>query len=731
MSETTTRNGNKVVRIGLLSRIDYGSDGFRQGLLNLAAETFKLEDVHLVILAGGLVSGREVEKKTKQLKKELKVEEKALKIATAALASCAYEIEDLEQESSRTATEQKRLDHLRKEQPKFKQERDRQARVVGEIEQKLEDLKPEHMADDLAECLPRFTNAKGKPVKLYIVYSEAYDKEVGRETGRSLLNEKHGRDDLRFYEEEASSFPLWPGEPDEKKLEVLTASKNVWMRGDYFSTSVERLIKDRTKQTASESPDFRVIGCFGSSILKPKGEARVSYVSVPVLHRLEGTTVNENQIGVQVMIIDRDRPVPTLRDYPWKDLIKDERAFITGNPAKTKPDQITCLEVLKNRGKKMTTGGIAEATGLTREQVVKALKPLMVKKGDRPRKTWPGLSYDERSDRWDFFLEWVKRYLQHKLPEGERKTDSSVQVCCVHAASLDTDYFHLLEAISREMLAHDANILVNAGDSIEGLAHNMLECEQVYGGFIITRQEMLAGILFSEVILKVFKVRFEKLLEGKNLKNLSKEETVQLVLTALVTYIYIMGNHDLWAARTGHTPLVKKIDTMVERLVRHIEKILIEKGLRVDGLTDLVKSRIVSSPKGRFTLPSGLNLAVMHPHMARAKTTSLRPQEMLDKASDCQVVFGGNFHVGETLGQWEAELGQRVCVEIGTMKHRSDFEDHKLKTVDQGFARSRIVSVNGRIVFTEATYYSNSGRERLLDNEMVFNGLLAHLGITL
>lgn len=716
------------LRIGLVSRIDYGSDGFRQGLLELAAEIFRKENVHFVVLAGGLVSGRAVIKKLKILVRDFRLLEKPQKKLIREMDKIKDGIKSLEKRNSQSLSEQRELNRLRARLSEIEKELDMIDPQLRILARKIRELSPEAMAGKLAKHLPRFKNAKGETVKFYVVLSEAYDKAVGIETG-ILLARLRPQDEMRLYDDNAVSLPLWSGKAHEKKLEVLTPTRAVWMRGDYYSTPVERMIKDRSKQSASAAPDLRLCGCFGSSITKPKGEAKEPYVSVPVLSRIEETTVNENQIGVQVVEVYSDRAVPVVRDYPFKDLISRERMFI-GLPAEMSSRRRKCIEALKEHGKR-TTGLISDDTGLSRESVKKTLDKLRVRNG-KLRKTWPGVVYDELSDRWDFALEWVMKKLRYQLPQGELKVDSKVEVCCTHFGSLDTDYPYLANEVPKVMLEYNVNILVNAGDSVEGLKHNMMQRGELYAGMNLTQQERGSGLMFAGIILKVFKVRFDQLLANQDAKNIPKEKVAELILGALVTYIYILGNHDLWDTDSGHQPLATKIDTMILKITKEIEKILAEKGLnKVDNLISLVRSKIVTDPAGRFTLPSGLRMAVMHPHMSRAKTTSLRPQEMLDKANDCQVVVGGNFHVGEALGVWEPALGQRLCTEIGTMKHGSPFEDNKLKTVDQGFVYTRIESIAGRIVRTEVTFYSNEDVQyKKLDPEKPFKDFLREIGLS-
>lgn len=59
-----------LVKIGMLSRVDYGSPGFRKGLLDLAYQCFREAGVHFVILAGGLFAGRALKQQMPKKKEE-------------------------------------------------------------------------------------------------------------------------------------------------------------------------------------------------------------------------------------------------------------------------------------------------------------------------------------------------------------------------------------------------------------------------------------------------------------------------------------------------------------------------------------------------------------------------------------------------------------------------------------------------------------------------------------
>lgn len=700
---STAINGK--VRAGLMSRIDFGSDGFRQGFLELAAEIFKTEDVAFVVLAGGLVSGKSVAEKTSRLTKKQRALERLIK---------AKAKEQLPEDPARN-------DRLKKDVAKLNRE-------LARTNAELEALTPKKMADELAKCLPHFTNAKGKLVKLYIIPSPAYDKAVGEETAQ-LLTERRDNNELRLLKSGGDRLPLWEDTPHVRNLEVLTLDKQTWLRGDYHSTPVQRRLKDKRRQTSSsEQVDLQVVGGVGVSILKPEGHWPIGFVAVPALHRLDDTGVAENQVGVQVLEVEYDRRNVTVISHPFKDLISHERTFI-GTPSDLSPARQKCIDVLKKHGRS-TTGSIADKTVLSKETVRKTLAPLLSTKDHKRYKTWPGLTYDAPSDRWDFNLPWVQKHLRYRAPEGERKTDVVVAICCMHAGSLDTDYKHFLAEVPKVMLARNATMLISAGDHVEGTEHELLMKGEIYAGFDNTTQEELAAGMIATVLFTVFKVRFEAALKSAAPKK--REEITALVRETLPKFRYVPGNHCGWVGKRGIKPLVTMVHDIVKRLTRGIEKHLATKELYVDQIMGLVASHIETVGDGRFALPSGLPMGMMHPHMGGSETISSSAQKALMMYRDCPVVFIGNFHTGVVVEEWDQKLGQRICVQIGTQKHGSAFERGHMKTVDQGFAFARITSIDGRIVCTETTFYSNDKvkpTEKRLDHKKPYNDFIDDLGI--
>lgn len=686
-------------RIGLLSRVDFPSEGYRRGLLLQAVDIFARQDVHFIIIAGGLIAERHVREKTRKLTQRIKQLEKQIKALEKA-------------DDPATAPEIRKL-----------------AAKANRFREFLEELTAEKMAEQLAAQLPTFKNAKGETVNVYVFPSPTYDGDVGAQVCQLLADLR--KEDIRIYHSEDDVIAVRQAQ---KTLEVVVPVKSPW-RGDYYSTPAERALKDRMKHSASDQADLYVVGCFGSSINKQRGEIAWPYVTVPVIHNLQGVRVNENQVGVAILTMSRDRPDPIFRVEPLKDMINGERKTIV-LPRNLPARRRRLVELIREEGR-TSTGVLASKTRLSASTVMRELEPLDNRERGRRPSNWPGLRYDEEARRWDFDNYWMRenhRYPDLPKPEA-RQVDSIVAYGCLHAGCIYTDYGYFLKEVPRVMLQMGATTLVGAGDFVEGIKHP----DDVYGGLNVTQQEMFAGALIASINVDVFRGRFEEAL-ARSGRHPSPEAVVQLVNASLVMNPLIPGNHDLWSLKDGHTPLVVMTMTAIDRIYADVSAILEAKKLACPNLLDLIKAkfvvfsvgsgdRVARISRGQYVLPSGLKMTILHPWMARAQTTSIRPQQMLQMGKDSQIVIGANFHVSEFVGEWKPQLGQRVCVEVGTMKTHSNFEDNKLKVVDHGFTYLRVESHEGRIIATDNTFFTGRSDPEELSRGTVFRDLLTALGL--
>ncbi|MBI3572463.1 helix-turn-helix transcriptional regulator [Candidatus Kaiserbacteria bacterium] len=627
-----------LVSIGLMSGLNYGSQGCREGLWRLAATTFAEEGVDFVVLAGGLVD-------------------------------------------SRSLLEQLKLAHVgvkRKHR-----------------EEATDDFIDEHV-DHLVEEFPRLW---GK--KLYIMTSPAYDGWIGERIASELVRR---RDDLRLYRPGADRFEL---EHNDKPLNLILGvyapKKGVWMRGDYFSTPIMRQLKDEMKRGTRGMGDINTVGCFASAIFNPgdASELKLPFFSLPALYKIAETRTAENQIGIRVLnLYSKKAKEATLITYNFKDLVSQEWELIHTPPDSTRIQE-ELVAVLKERGPQ-TAGQFADLIEQPRATVGRALDKLVER---RRSKSWPGIIRDENSKRYTFYLPWFQQDLEYPVEEIE-KVDSILGFGCLHAACVDTDMKYFRDEVPKVMLESGADILCGAGDFIEGLRHDLMLKNAILNGdgymFNYTNQEKLAAYLVSEVLTTVFRARW-------NARKAKAGDLEESILKALPTFLYIPGNHCEWVAPEGFNSLATFGDTLRRLMTENVVGTLAEAKIYRPDLAQLVNRRIIRlEPNQRHLLASGLSLAMLHPYMSRTKTTSIRPQEMLTMANT-NIVIGANFHVAEAVEEWKFDQAKRcgqqhVCLQVGTLKHKSDFENTKLKIVDFGVGLLKVGSLNGKIKRTETTF---------------------------
>ncbi|OGN00721.1 MAG: hypothetical protein A3I26_03875 [Candidatus Yanofskybacteria bacterium RIFCSPLOWO2_02_FULL_43_10] len=703
----------KGAKIGLVSRIDFGSKGFRQSVVDAGFEVFRKEGTHFNVLGAGLISEKDIRREMRNYTK-------------AVIESERDKIKDQNEK-------------IKAKNKKGKKQLPLMPLLTGVHLVARKSFAEEEflngVADELAKIIPVLNGPdpadprKQKPVDLFITTSPAFDGELGERIAQ-LLSEK--RNDIRVWNVGGDRFPI---RYVNKLLWILTPLKAVWMRGDYYSTAVERVIKDKTKQTSQSSPDDYVVMGFGSSINKPKGELKYQYMSVPACHRLEETRVSENQIGVSILEYPADGSQKLFRTYTLKDLVSKELGFIAP-PEGASVLQKKMIETMKAKGWS-TRGIFISELGVSGERVDKAMEGLMKKKTFRRNgENWPGVVYKAESKKYYFDLNYVQRFLKYASPGGAFQEDRILSLACMHAGSRETDYDFLVNKVPEIILKRNANIFVDAGDTKEGLKHDLDKKGEIIPGMANnTLQEKFAAHLIGTVIFKVFLVRFAALLKECDKDKLVPQKVAEMVNKALLLFIYILGNHDLWEAGDGHEPLVVFRGVLVRFLTNHIHEHLASQKLPYQPLTKLVEGKILCQEF--YDLPSGLKLSIQHPHMSRAKTTSIRPQEMMDygKRMGCQITIGANFHVSESVDEWDMDLGQCHCQEIGTMKHGSSFERHKMKMVDQGVGFLRVLSRKDdyfgshRVFMTETAFYGASKSVPPIDSLVIVNSFVKGLGV--
>ncbi len=687
--EKQKTDGQKNIIVGLFSRIDYGSRGFRKALVDAAYAVFKKEKPAFIKLLGGLVS------------------------------------RDLSQEMNGYVKDRKKLYSELKKQKRFSEMSRTRALAIHTRELECEFL--DDVAQALARVIPVLTvpdwddPTKERTVDLFIVTSPAFDGELGETVAHLLANL---RTDIRVWNVGGDRFPI---RYVNKLIWGLTPTKGIWMRSDYYSTPAERIIKDKIKQTTQSMPDMFAVGCLASSINKPKGELKYSYVTVPACHRLEDTRVSENQIGVSILEFPEDGGQYLYRTYSFKDIVSKELSYIVA-PPRTSPIQKQIIEFIKERG--FAARGMIQKQfhSVKAEELEAAMQKLTKLKTFRKiGENFPGVVFHEHSRKYQFDLRFIQRLLKYDRPPREYHEDNIVAFCCFHAGSIETDYQFFVNEVPKIILARNATILANAGDTKEGLEHDLDKKGEIIAGMANNDvQEEVAAHYIGKVMLEVFKVRFTEATAKVGKESMLVEEKVrEHISSSLLNYYYRLGNHDTWETKHGHTPLKVFHFKLNAFLLKHIGEFLSTHGLYCRTLAEIIEGKVVQCEF--FSLPSGLKVSIQHPYMARAKTTSIRPQEMMDFAQrhDCQVAIGGNFHVSEVVAEWDMTLGQCVCIELGTIKHGSNFERSKMKMVDQGVGYLKLISSDKRIEITESAFYGAPRPRPPVDNIAFVNEILA------
>lgn len=706
-AEKTAQRGEKACRIGALSRVDFPSDGFRRALLNEADARFRESGVNFVVIAGGLIDGKYVEDKVKGLKRHIaarqKEQKKLAKDLTPPRSKKKDEVSAVPADKVRGI--QERLAQLEAE--------------IARFQKYLDELSPERLASRLDTLLPRFTGADGQPLKVHIVPSPAFDRKVGEKVSH-LLAEIRGPNLVRVYSAGGARLPIDGG----KFVDVLVPRRSAF-RGDYYSTQADRQIKDRVRQSSRNLPDLFIIGCGGSSVLKPRGNFKRPYVTVPTCNRFQEVNTSENQIGVRIVTVHRDSGEPEVVTYPFKDFANDEYGFI--KLPRNLPDHVRrILETIQQNGS-MTTGDLADRTGLKRETVAKELEKLRV--GFLPEdRNWPGVRFDPLSMQWDFDKYWLRDNLTYRLKEGKAgRIDRLVSFSCPHAGSVFADLSFFIGETTRAILETDADFLVGAGDFVEGYKYK----DELFGAINVDEQQELMAASMAQVMLETFVVRLDDAIKTASAPQ-AAADTLKLVNRRLITAILKAGNHDDWSLKEGHVPLLTMKLFMVKRLFRGVIEMLDKRGLPYDtiGMLNAIEGKVIEPALGKFALPSGLLMTVMHPHMGGAQTTSLRAQQALDMARDSHIVIEGNFHTGCVVEQWDPELGQRVGQQLGTLKSSSLFEGNKMKRVDTHIGCLEVESVDGRITRVKSSFRTRPEDSRpVLDNREVFLRLAELVGL--
>lgn len=598
--------------------------------------------------------------------------------------------------------------------------------IKKELKRRFKGVKPylrddivEHFinesAKEFASVIPKIKKplsvwadpAKPEFVRFYIstspIYdgpqSDRYESTYGEEIARRLQALRP--DDIRIENEGSARFEVkgvneidWAISPVKHRLP-----------SQYYSTAAEREIRDKSAQTDQPYPDLWVVGTHASAIHKTSGEKERPYITLPASCRLEATTVAENQEGLAIVeSLDGNRFVEF---WNFKDLIHKERQFITGIKEGASELHKKIVNVIKEHGA-ITVGLLSDKLGVDREIIEREIKFLEEPKMSA-RKTWPGLFYNPKSQRYDFHHDWLQEKLRYSLSK-EYVEDTLLMFGCLHAGYTTTDYEHFVSKYPEIILNYNVKTLVGLGDFVAGLKHDLMHRGEIIGALNETEQQIFAAELTATIIFKPFKVRLEEALSKFTSTKPTVEQLKSIVMDplVLVDFDYIDGNHDGWPLSYGTSPLGTFRDKLTRILYREIGALFVAKGLPAIDFYDLIDKKIIKLPDFNPTcmLPSGLTFAARHPGMARADTTSLRAQKALETLRT-QIVGIANFHVATTVRVWRPDLGQCVAVQAPTQVIYTPFEGSKMKSrLDFGPVFLKVLSHDKRIYMDRSAYFN-------------------------
>lgn len=679
-------------RVVLTSRWDYLGSGFRQGLLDLMANVVKSENADFIVLCGGLID-YDGWRNLKRVRTLDAIEDQKLfrthEMAARAKAKAEKEI--------RTPVDI--------EPQKLVRERVH-AELVAEV------------ARGLANAIPVMENIAGRPIKIYITTSLAnnYDGPVGYEIAERL---GELRNDIFVWDPDSARFPL---KHSGKVLWVLNPIRSSW-RGDYYSTTADRMVKDKEKQTAQDPPDIWVVGTSGSAINRPAGgEVSVQRITVPALHRLQEVNTSENQVGVCVVEISEDNPSHRVRTYNFKDMLRDERNSIP-NPKGASKRQLAILARL--RREPSTIGMLEDALHWKRETIKRdiekyneaGLKPAIVL---------------HKGNKYDVDSSWLQFEMRYSFPRiGGLNKYTILAFSCLHVGYKTTQYKWFINRLPELILEHGVDAIADAGDNIAGLEHNLDRRGELYAPLkTYNQQEELAGEIIGMPIIEVFKRRFDRYI-AKSKGPIGNRKLVNAVKKSLLHFYLQVGNHDEWPTRYGFVPLDTLRKSLHSYIAEGIQQHLARKNLFLPGVAQTVTEHIHYGSE--HTLATGITMSTRHPHNGRMMTSSGRAQQTTG-ATRGQVVIIGNYHVGIAVHEWNPVLGQRIALQLGTIASGTDFETNMNKLVDTGVGIVKVYSDphNGnRIYLTEVVWDSPTQEEiiELSSDEDLVNKLRSKLGL--
>jgi len=691
----------KHIRIGLISGIAQMNEGFRAGLIRLAFEKLRDASVRFVIFNGLLVDKRGFQIELKQ-----RIE----------LAKEEIEIQKKEARERGEKTEKV---------------------LIRDLKETVATNLVDESAKALSALIPRLRKPRQKGAKtgsgkisteygrIYIMTSPAYDGPYGEQVAKKLQTLRP--EDIRLYNPGGDWLKI---KQIDKVLGVLNPQRNR-MPSQYHSNAPEKEIRDKEGQTSHDYPDLWGVGPFASLVYTPDGIRERPYFTFPGLRSIEEVYTAENQVGVSVLEYDTSDDLPSLCSWSFRDLIKNERSFINA-PRSATSLQKNIVELIKDNGAQ-SIGLLADRfPSLARSTIEKEIEGLLVEDMSK-FKTWPGLFYDEESQRYNFKLNWIQEKLRYVMPASFEE-DRMLFFGCMHAGYTTTDYKHITNEYHKIIISKKIKHVFGLGDWVAGMKHDLPHSGEVIAGTGYTDHERFAAELMATIIFKVFVHRFEEQLQALRVSHekISAEKLAELIHESLVYFYFIMGNHDGWQIQGGHIPLEAFENRLLNLLVVHIGIKIEKMNLPFVNILDIVGEHIIHYPdcEAICTLPSGLNVGMIHPWEGGAKTTTLKLQEIIGSLR-CQIWGVANYHRASMIRMWRPDLGELVGIMAGAAGPIYTFFErrHKKFVNDFGPIYLRTLSHRKRIIMSEIAYFNRPYLKEKISKYTIPDDLKKELGL--
>lgn len=486
-----------------------------------------------------------------------------------------------------------------------------------------------------------------------------------------------------------------------------------FFRSKILSTPIEREISyQQLSSGGRDIPDLYIAGSFAASIseVNPRSvsESR-PYVSIPSLSIrsfAKRKVILQNTLGYAIVNLypeKKNRAQFTTDFMPLNDAIELECEFAKREVQLFKnPDQVKVAEALIEKiriGTKPTIGKIEQATGLSRERVLKAFNRLKnkvfgvdIELGgiDDPHKIIPNTKKDLTLYR-----------------KGERQEKISAAGACLHIPDKSVDYDFLENDLPAILLEENTTKLYWVGDLSEGNKY-----DQDRNGLLLDRfnfpqdQKKLAGFLVAKLVFKVFRPRFEKAeadFKREAEKNVPSQDQPQVVMDindlvekSLLEVTTTPGNHD----KVRNEPALEHYQqVLVAALIQLIYRYLMNRGFMAehDRIETIVRTKIklLDNPA------MDGNVGLLHEFSQSNEQSTGKVQKAIKQfkvlCSNIKTLLLANHHE-ENFSLFRIGKKTFKAFHLGTLKRFYEFESQRSKISEFGLAFFRDVFVGDELV---------------------------------